>query len=733
MLKILNLKDDAYHIYIYNDVDVNFGFSSQDLINELKEIPADAPITVHINSYGGDVFQGLAIYNLLNNRQNVTTVVEGIAASIASVIFLAGDVREMYPEAWIMAHSASIFAGGQQQDIKDALALVEQTDKQLFDIYKKKTGMSDHEITDMLAKDTYLTTTEAKAFGIATRIIESQSVTATANLTKLVASLSRRIDMKFETWLADYCKPLGLDASTLSDTQRTALKAQFDKIAAPQAAAIPVAQPVDKDAELKAQRERRAIEDDRVDSIQVTASRYVGVDLNADYLKNDLGLKTTTIRGLANHAVREGWSSDKFELEARRAEMPELGNVNIHIGQTQTQAFDDKDAVVCAMLNSVGVKHDYNDKVKEAADHKTLRNMGLHQIMNQIHVRAYGHGYGGRFSTDGFIDAIRNAMYKLRADGNTTWGGLNIFDDVANKMLLAAYNGVPTTWSRFVSKTSVNDFKTHNHYRLTVEGGYKKLAADGRLSHGGFSDERYQVSADTYGKIIGLNRKDLINDDLGALNRVMSSLGIEGARFLEELFWGHLLANLTTIFPTNDANANYISGAGTVLGVDGLSEGVEKFRNQTHDDAPILVNPDILLVGSGDEVVANELYRERSLQGVQTANAKRRPDNNPHTGLFEPTVSPFMNNTALKQRTDALDAVGQAFSNQSDTHWLLLASPSVGAGACVLGAFLNGVETPTISQSDQAFDVLGLQWRAYQDAGVASGDPKLGVYSKGAA
>lgn len=261
-----------------------------------------------------------------------------------------------------------------------------------------------------------------------------------------------------------------------------------------------------------------------------------------------------------------------------------------------------------------------------------------------------------------------------------------------------------------------------------------KIGADGRLKHGGFGDDKYTTSAETFGKIVGLSRTDLINDDLGALNRIMSGLGIEGARFLEELFYGHFLDQQTTLFPTGGGNNNYISGSTTNLSVDGLTLGEKEFADQVDSDgAPILINSSILLVGNTLAIPAEELFTQVGLRVVQSSTgAKGRPDSNPHVGKYQPVVSGYLDNTSLLQRTDALGAQGSAFSNQSATQWFLMPSPNNALGGVILGAFLNGVRTPTIEQADQAFDVLGLQWRTYHDAGVSNGDPKLAVHSKGA-
>lgn len=737
------------HIYIYDDIS-SWGFSANDLQQSLQEIPVDAPITVHINSMGGDVFQGLAIYNLLSSRKNVTTVVEGIAASISSIIFLAGEKREMFEESFLMIHDPSIFASGTLEEIENMVELLKKAGETARQIYLKKSNITEDKLEEYLSKDTYFTTSQALELGLATGTVSVPNATAKANLTSLVAKLSRSVDMKFETWLSQYCEPLGLDPSTLTVEQKASLKAKFDEQQAANPPAVPqqsgtVAPTVPAVPAVDLVAQQRA-EAGRIDDIRGIADRYEGSNLNEDYLTQS-GVKAKTIRGLTSHAIREGWDVDKFELELRRAEVPSIGHVGIHTAPSETDAYSNPQAVSCALVRQAGVvatgKHNvtgdkygyedvYDQKTLEASDHPSLRDTSLLQILERFYMQANGRRYEGRLATDGFIRACRDAMWKLRMDGsNTSWTGLDIFDDAANKMLWAAYNATKTTWQEWVYPTSVSDFKIHNFYRMTMEGGYQKVGADGRLKHGGLSDDKYTTSADTFGKLVGLNRHDIINDDLGALNRVMSALGIEGNRFLEELFYGHLLNNLGTIFTAG--NKNLISGAGSDLTVDGLTTAGTNFSNQVDSDgAPIAVRPSLLLVGTQDEVLADELFTKTNLRVVQTANSKGRPDDNPHTGKYRPVATPFLNNTDLKQRTDALDSMGDAFPGQDSDQWFLLPSPNNPYGGIILGAFLNGVKTPTVEQADQAFDVLGLQWRAYQDAGVSSGDPKLGLRSAGA-
>lgn len=746
----LVMKSDKLEIYIFNDISSFWGFSSKDLVDALKGAKKDLPIEVYINSLGGEVLEGLAIYNLLASRSNVTTIVTSMAASIASVIFLAGSKRMIYDNALVMVHNPSYAVAGGKEDFEAGIDLLQKTEDNIRSIYTSRTGKTEEQVTAWMGKDTYFTAQQALDEGFATEIIEALEIEMQgASLQELVAKLPnfkgkqempKKHEPKFQTYLEDYCNPLGIKVEDLEEKVVANLKLRYDES---QRTPDPPSYR-DTDDALVAIRKKQAEEFERVEAIQEYARINGDVELNDEYCKL-LGTKSTTVRGLASFAVREGWTRDKFELEARRAEKKDMGKFAIHVSnndfnpQALTCSLVRQSNIPSRVKNSRGQEYGYesmfDEKTLEASDKPGIRDTSLLQVMEQAYIQANGSRYPGRLNTDGFISSCREALWKLRAaTGNTTWTGLGIFDDVANKILLAAYEGQNTTWEQWVYTTSVSDFKNMNMYRMTMKGGYLKVGADGELKHGGFDDDKYTVSANTYGKIVGLSRRDIINDDLGALNRIMSALGMEGAKFLEELFYTHLMNQLTTLFPTGGGNRNYLSGATTLLGVDGLTQAETLFMNQIDADlAPLLLSPQILLVGTANSVISNELFVKTTLSGTQSANAKVRPDDNPHVGKFTPVVSPYLNNTNIKARTDAVVSVGASIPGQTATLWFLLAAPAAAMGSVVIGAFLNGNRRPVVEQNDAPFDVLGLQWRAYHDAGVANGDPILGVMSKGAA
>jgi len=606
-------------------------------------------------------------------------------------------------------------------------------------------GKEETVVKKWMDAETYFSAREALEAGIATEIIDN-SVPVMKRKTTMP---KRTRTEKFQTWLKK-THPEMLRAK-LPVEQVKKLKREFSMAHKPKTnLKVRIATPAPS-LDMTDIRRQMADETSRVGAInrfaQVLSKDVIqgGIHLSKDYLKSINLPENSSAEDLTAHAIREGWSADNFELHARRATIQNVGHLGIHVKESQFQLSEQ--AVSCALMRasnqpangthkmtgeSYGYENQFDEKVLEESESKHLRDASLLSIMHLGYRKFHGRNYEGRLNTDGFISAYRDTLLQIKmASGTTQWSTLNIFDDAANKTLWNAYRSIATTWQSFVQVVSVSDFKTNNFYRMTNTGSYKLVPANGNLQHGGFTDSKFTTAANTYGKIVGLSRRDLINDDLGAFNSIMTALGTEGAKFLEELFWVRLMGQLGTIFPTNDANKNYISGTTTVLGVDGLTLGATKMSDQVDaDNSPIANEPDILLVGTNNRVIADELYTKTNLRVVQSANVKGRPDDNPYVGKYRPVVSGYMNNTLIKQRIADGSA---AVPGQSSTHWILVNSPTPNYGGIILGAFLNGKQSPTIEQADAAFEVLGMQWRAFSDAGASNGDPKLGVYSKGAA
>lgn len=549
-------------------------------------------------------------------------------------------------------------------------------------------------------------------------------------------------NMSFE----EYVQGLGFNAEDLNDDQTTKLMAQWKKSEGSEVqASAPVTQPAETEPTTyspELNRQRIAAEESRIDSLRSIATRY------SDAGEIEAEGKKWSVDGLKAHAIEAGWDADRLEVHLLRASRNRniSGAPAIHVGANVRDM--DNQTLACAMVRAsgrvprsathqetgeeYGWEHSYNQRTLEASDHKDLRNVSLHQVFDLIIQAATGTTFSGNRHSQEFIQATRSAMMKIQAAGGTgmsTFQATQIFDDVANKLLLAGYQGVNSTWQEWCGVRSVNDFKTANMYRLVDKGSYLPVGNDGQLKHGTFADQKYTISVDTYGKMVGLTRKNLIDDDLDALGGRLTALGIEAAKFLEELAYVQLLTGVGTTWAAG--NNNLSSGAGSDLTIAGLSAAQQLFEDQVDEDAaPLMIEPDRILVGTQDRVQAGQLFNDTDVrEGPGSTSTKKEFTRNPHTSAFRPIVSGYLNNSSILQR---VNSVGSAIPNQNSNQWWMFPNPAIAQGTTIMMAFLNGNRTPFLEQSDAAFDMLGLQWRAYHDAGVGVGDPKLSVRSAGA-
>lgn len=139
---------------------------------ELKQHAGD--LTVVINSSGGDVFAGLAIYNaLVNHNGNVTVRVDGLAASIASVIAMAGDKIIMSPGSMIMIHRPSVYAAGTVDDMEKAKDVLMKIEEGITPIYAKRTGLDEDKIAELLEAETWMLADKAVELGFADEVSEA--------------------------------------------------------------------------------------------------------------------------------------------------------------------------------------------------------------------------------------------------------------------------------------------------------------------------------------------------------------------------------------------------------------------------------------------------------------------------------------------------------------------------------------------------------------------------------
>lgn len=173
--------EDEAEIVIYDYIGWPYN-DPVDLVRALGELGPQA-VTVRINSPGGDVFDGMAIFNALRSHKGrVTTRIEGLAASMASIIALAGKEVQAYANTMFMIHNPWVVVAGDQDDLREVADIVEKMRNSMVDVYAQASGVGKKELRDLMKAETWLTAKEAKDKGFVDTVLDGKGMKAAFDL-----------------------------------------------------------------------------------------------------------------------------------------------------------------------------------------------------------------------------------------------------------------------------------------------------------------------------------------------------------------------------------------------------------------------------------------------------------------------------------------------------------------------------------------------------------------------
>jgi phage head maturation protease len=395
-------------------------------------------------------------------------------------------------------------------------------------------------------------------------------------------------------------------------------------------------------------------------------------------------------------AIREGWDVQRTRLEVLRADRPRTPV--IHGGQVAPS----RDVLEAAILAHMGCdrlaeKHLGATAAQQARDMRATSLVDLCRAALRIEGKEMPHG--------------REAMIRAAL---STYSLPVALGDAANKVLFEAYMESPATWRAFASVKSANDFKEHTGIRPTDTGDLTQLPPGGELKHGSVAEATYKYSIDTFAKMLSIDRRDIINDDLSLFDETARALGRSAMRSLSDLVYKVLLANAGSFF--SGGNGNYDAGAGTALSSASLATGIARMLAQRDDEKRDLdIRPRTLLVPPELQQTAKELllsdFMQRASNDTPTGNALK--------GAVALEVEPRLSNS-------------DRFTGTSTKAWYLFAGPM---DTALIVAFLQGNQTPTVEffGFDADPNVLAASWRVYFDYGAALADHRAAYRAKGEA
>ncbi len=449
--------------------------------------------------------------------------------------------------------------------------------------------------------------------------------------------------------------------------------------------------------------------DDRT-AVAIAASKGGGMNIDEEKIRAEERERIASIEAYCSG----DWGRDKERVEALRAKA-------IAGEMTMEELTPKLLAIVRAARPQVGctILRDPEPRAIEAA---LLMRLG-HEELAEKTLGERACEYGRRLGAAHMLDFCRACLEEDGAEvprgrmemvkaAMSTYLLPTALGNVASKLLLSAYEESPATWRAFCAVRSTSDFKENTAIRPSFTGQLEPVAPGGELKHGSVGEHVSTFKCDTYGKLLSIDRRDLVNDDLSMFEDAARAMGKAAMRKVSDLVYETLLANAGGFFSTG--NGNLIDGVSSALSLDSLSLAIQAMRTQRDEEGNDLdIVPVTLLVPPELAVQAKAVLESEFIQ-----RAAEQPTGNSLRRAVALEVEPRLSNAAKFD--------GKA----SGKHWYLFAAPSA---APLVVAFLNGVQRPTVEYFglEQTVDKLAVSWRVYLDFGAALCDPRAAVRSAG--
>lgn len=561
--------NDTAEISIYDEIGF-WGVSAASFAQDLKDCGNNIKqINLHIHSPGGDVFDGIAIYNLLKNHPaNVTVYIDGLAASMASVIAMAGNEVIMPENAMMMIHKPWGIQGGDAEDMRKYADLLDKVENTLIPAYANKTGKTPEELAEMLSAETWLNGKECVEQGFADKLAEPLVAMASIKSRKLEDFENMPKAMKDMLF-----KPQGNAGST------PAPQATAEPTAAPQAAA-PQVVTVDDTAQLKAEMEKRN-----------AAIKAVFAQFGDKY--NDL-----LVECLGDLSVTAEVAKDKLLAKLGANTTPSVPAANVYADNGNLVG----DSVKQALLARAGLD---TDKANIAANVYTA--MSLREL-----ARASLTDRGVSVMGQNVMGMVGMAFTHSTSDFG------QILIDVAHKSLIKGWETANENYDQFTSRGILTDFRPAKRVGLG-EFGYLPTVGEGEeYTYGTIGDEGAQVALATYGQMFSITRQAIINDDMHLLTTIPSKMGQAARATIAKLVFSLLTGNATAqdgkkLFDASHKNS--LTGAALdVANIDKAIQMMNGFVNVRGE--PLSIEPEFMLVPTALHTRAKQVLGSASVEGA---------------------------------------------------------------------------------------------------------------------
>jgi ATP-dependent protease ClpP protease subunit len=687
------------------------GMDALTIVRELEQLSGNE-IIVRIQSPGGNVTEGLAMYNRLKQSpKKVIVYIDGVAASMGAGVAMAGDEVHIPTNALMMLHKPSLDGvGGNENDLRDLADALAKMEQSYVQIHADKTGKTTEEIKALIAdgKNHFFVGQEAVDYGLADYVIDSVQLNATACMKFSEFEIPQKITASLFT------KPAAAAAQTQEEIEMIRIKAKKGGWHF-----VPAINAALNGSYAKIEEAVAALKD------KVTVTNLASILDGTAECDND------TLKAIA---AEFGIKVD-FETEPNPADKDDVQPVDATaaVAQERARVRDLRALAATAKIPDV----DLNKWIDSGTKLEAARAAALDVLANRDkesttrnHVRTHG-GDNTKMReamTNAVLNRVAPASHKLSDDGkefrgmsligmvdamlqiagertvgktpnelmamasHTTSDFPLILQDVANITLRAAYAQAPATYKAIAVQSGATDFRAKHSVSIGTGSGLAKVNEHGEFKEGTVSegDESYRV--ETYGRIFSFSRQLIINDNIGALTRFMGEVGGLAARKENEIVWGLIKANANMrdglpLYSNNALRGNLVTGtAVTEAGLAAMRMALRKMKG---------------LDGEALNIVAKYLAiptdRELEAEKILTAVLANS------TG----SVNPFANKLEL--------IVEPLLDGVSNNPWYTFADPAI--APAVEYAHLDGQAGPYL-ETRWGFEVDGMQLKIRHDFGA---------------
>ncbi|MDZ5764149.1 ClpP-like prohead protease/major capsid protein fusion protein [Stenotrophomonas maltophilia] len=690
------------------------GVTAASVVEQLAGTTASV-INVRINSDGGVVTDGLAIYNALKQHPaTINVTVDGVAASIASLIAMAGSTRRMHENTMLMLHGPQGGGWGFAGDLRERADQIDVYGRQMLVTYSGR-AKNPADIETMLTdrKDHWLTASEALALGLVSEVIpdvqpEPADSVAAAALLSYVSAISGtegavhallRKHIQATTTASAFASLREVhQRAVVAHLEETSMKQQCQLIMAqagtapaastPAAPASPApATPVPPVAAAPGAAATSAPAATVEQVMAAISARNAAIRTVFAGFREVSGVQALEAECLADAAITEDVARGKLLAKLAASGQPLAGGFSIT--DVVPEEDNQRRAQVNALLARAGVL--------TGADAETARNGNPYAHTTLLALAERSLIQAG-VNTRG-MDREQIARGVLAVQ--TTSDFPVLLENVLHRVLVGAYNLQQFTWTRFCATGTLSDYRPHSRYHLSSFSDLKPVNEAGEYENGVLGDGEVEtIKGARKGRILQITPEVLVNDDLGAFVRITTALGQAAGRTIEKDVYdvlkqngglGPVMKDGHTLFHEEHGNI----AAGAAVSVDSFDAMRQMMALQ--------MDP-----GGNDylDISLSRFLGTVAMHGRATLvnNSEYNPD---VTGKFQ------VNNTSRATFSDIITSPRLG----TGKGWYGFADPNV--EPVIEVAFLNGVQTPVLEQETN-FRTDGLSWKVVHKYGVGA-------------